>query len=402
MIGDNIKAKTYFYDSLRNFFQGTLEVAFGSLALLIAIRFFHASGFAKTVLVSANWIGGLFAPWVIYYAARINRRATLLAALCFGIISLCFFSSAMVSHLWIYILCYLIASLFFRIETPLTVAIYSQNYPTNERAGRFSLGLILSSLMAIIFSYVSGRLLDWQLSSYRLLLLAIAIGALLSAYCFLRIPSRPVESQPTEKIWHYFHYLKSDGLFGKMTLNFFLVGLAYQMLIPIKIEYLIDSNGGISRNNFSIMLLCSLVPSLVRVLSTRFLAVFFDRHRFLTTRLWINALTMIAIILFFNSRNFGVLFLASIFFGLSMAGSFLMHTLWLSRVAPPEKISIYMSIYTFTTSVRSVIAPILGYSLMAIGSPRMTGNLGFIIVLLSTYGFWRLRNLPRPSEDQLI
>lgn len=401
MIGDDIKSKTYFYDSLRNFFQGTLEVAFGSLALLIAIRIFHASGFAKAVLVSANWIGGLFAPWVIYYAAKTNRRATFLAAACFAVISLCFLGSAIISNLWVYILCFLMASLFFRIETPLTVAIYSQNYPNSERAGRFSIGLILSSLMAIGFSYVSGRLLDWRLDSYRYLLLVISLSAILSAYCFSRIPSRPVESRPSEKIWHYFHYLRSDGLFGKMTLNFFLVGLAYQMLIPIKIEYLIDSRGGPGRNNFCIMLLCSLVPSLVRVLSTRFLAIFFDRHRFLTTRLAINGATLIGIILFFNSTNLIVLLIAAIFFGLSMAGSFLMHTLWLSRVAPPDKISIYMSIYTFTTSVRSVIAPVIGYSLMTIGSPRMTGNVGFMIVLLSTYGFWRLRNLPRPREDQV-
>ena len=55
--------------------------------------------------------------------------------------------------------------------------------------------------------------------------------------------------------------------------------------------------------------------------------------------------------------------------GLAFAGGSIAWMLWVTKIAPPEYTAEYMSIHTFTTGLRGVVAPALGfYLLVTIGN----------------------------------
>lgn len=390
-----IARKTYIYDSIRNACSGALDTAFLTIGLLVAIRIFHAPSQIKAVLVAVSWFGGFFAPLMLRFASARNFRSnTTISGLLFGT-GMCLALSAYVNSLLLFVFLMTLASICHRVETPFILQIYTQNYLPTERASRFSLGLMLSAIVAVVFGQCSGLVMDWSLSYYRWILLAVAGLAFLGALAMQRVPSQTVLCPKENRhFWHYFRYLKTDGTFRNFTIYYFLVGLAYQMLIPVKVEYLANPVYQLNFSNVIVMLLAWVVPGVARICSTPLFGKLFDRTHLLTTRLVVNFFTIAAFVIFFNTRHLVGLFLGAIFMGLAMSGSFLLHTLWISKIAPEERVSSYMSVYVFITSLRSILAPLLAYVIMSQTSATFTGNVGVVLAVISTIGFFSMRKDP--------
>lgn len=393
-MNDEILRKTYRFDTMRKLFQGALDSAFMTFTLLVAIRIFHAPNGMKATLVSISWAGGLLTPWITRQFSRTRLHATQAAAILFGIVALCFGGVVFATSLWSYLLLLTLASICYRAEGPLMITIYRQNYPLKNRGSLFSTGLFLSALMGIIFSYLSGKLMDFRLADYRYAMLFVALCALLGSLCFLKIPSRSLQkTPPSTPCWHYFRHLWYDRVFGQLTFFTFLAGLAYQMLIPVKIEYLANGKYDLNLSNLWVMSLSWMIPSAARLLSTPIMGYLFDHVRLITLRFLINLFILSGFLLFFNSCHLELLILSSALMGIAMAGTFLLHTLWISRIAPEEKLSAYMSVYVAVSSIRSILAPILGYGILTLTSPRFAGNVGVLLTIFAAWGFWRWRRL---------
>jgi len=67
--------------------------------------------------------------------------------------------------------------------------------------------------------------------------------------------------------------------------------------------------------------------------------------------------------------------LGGIVFGVSLAGGDVAWSLWVTKFAPPERVADYMSVHTFFTGVRGVLAPLLAFHLLGHIS---IGTLGWI------------------------
>jgi MFS family permease len=210
----------------------------------------------------------------------------------------------------------------------------------------------------------------------------------------LCIPSAPVRRPAGQKSHAYLSCLFRDRLFGKLTLYFFFVGLAYQMLIPIKMEYLANAVYGLRLDNFTIMLLSWGLPNLARVASTQLFGIFFDRSRLVTSRLWVCYVTLAGIAIFFHATTPLFLALGSVLMGFAMAGSYVLHSLWISKIAGAENLPAYMAVYLLVSGIRSMVAPVLGYALLALGSPTFVGNFAAGLVTISILGFWTERHNP--------
>jgi MFS family permease len=388
-----VAGRTCFFDSLRLLFQGVLDASFLSLGLLVAIRVFHGSNGAKGLLSSLVWLGGIFAPPLTRLAARSRWKCTHCAALLFLLCAACFVGVASARSFPLYVLLLALASVLFRVEGALMVGIYVANYDARRRASRLSLGLVLSATMAVAFGHGSGILLNRSLDLYRHLFLAVALCSVLCALFTVGIPSGPVR-RPSDGPTRYLPYLIRDRLFGKMTFLFFLVGVAYQMLIPIRMEYLANPAYGADWDNFSILLLVCVIPNVARILSTAPLAILFDRARLITTRLTVNGAFFLGIVTFFGARRFPLLALGSAFLGIAMAGSFVMHGLWPTKFVPAEKLPAYTSIYLMVSGFRSVCAPVFAYALLSIGSPIFVAWVAGLLLLAASLGFWSLRREP--------
>ena len=59
------------------------------------------------------------------------------------------------------------------------------------------------------------------------------------------------------------------------------------------------------------------------------------------------------------------LVVAAILFGISNAGADVAWSLWVTKFAPPERVADYMSVHTFFTGVRGVLAPLAAFFLIA-------------------------------------
>jgi hypothetical protein len=57
--------------------------------------------------------------------------------------------------------------------------------------------------------------------------------------------------------------------------------------------------------------------------------------------------------------------IAAVIFGISNAGGDVAWSLWVTKFAAPERVADYMSVHTFFTGVRGVLAPFAGFYLAA-------------------------------------
>jgi MFS family permease len=364
-----------------------------TITLLLAIRIFHAPNGIKSALAALTWVGGMVAPFTTRLAARSGWPAARLGACLFALIGCCFLGTAAAGELWTFLLLIGGASVFYRSEGSVLIGMYVDNYPEGKRASRLALGLTLAALMSVAFGQGSGIILDWGLRLYRPLLCAIAACSFLCALCLLPIPTAPVREPKDRRSGGYFPILLGDRIFARLVIHFTLVGIAYQMLIPMKMEYLANDRYGLQLSNCTVMAIAWVVPNVARVLSTQLIGLLFDRFRLIPVRVAANLLTFVSMVTIFHGRTIGVLLFGAALQGVAMAASFVLHSLWISKVTDGERVSAYMSLYLVATGLRSVAAPLLGYALLTFTNPTGVANFACVLIAISTVGFWRMRRV---------
>jgi hypothetical protein len=68
----------------------------------------------------------------------------------------------------------------------------------------------------------------------------------------------------------------------------------------------------------------------------------------------------------------------------AVSGGDLAWSLWVTKFAPPHRVADYMSVHTFFTGVRGVLAPMLAFQLVT-GMPIETlGAISFAIIVAAT------------------
>ena len=85
---------------------------------------------------------------------------------------------------------------------------------------------------------------------------------------------------------------------------------------------------------------------------------------FYLLRIILNVLFCAAILVVFYGQSFWVIAIGTGLQGLAFAGGSIAWMLWVTKIAPPEHTAEYMSIHTFTTGLRGVAAPIIGFYLL--------------------------------------
>ncbi|MGH8019948.1 MAG: hypothetical protein ACREIA_17050 [Opitutaceae bacterium] len=107
------------------------------------------------------------------------------------------------------------------------------------------------------------------------------------------------------------------------------------------------------------------------------------RGRMLSSSTVLNGFFLVAILTFFSTKNIWVIGLAGGLIGMAMAGSNIAWNLWVTKFAPPDRVSEYMSVHTFLTGVRGVIAPFAGFWLIVRCGPMTTACICAGLIALS-------------------
>jgi MFS family permease len=135
------------------------------------------------------------------------------------------------------------------------------------------------------------------------------------------------------------------------------MGFANLMMLPLRVEYLANPKYNLNLTVGTIALLTGVIPNLARLVLSPIWGHLFDRMNFFTLRVTLNCGFAIGIVTFFLSNSFTGMIIGAIVFGISNAGGDVAWSLWVTKFAPPQRVADYMSVHTFFTGVRGVLAP---------------------------------------------
>jgi len=167
------------------------------------------------------------------------------------------------------------------------------------------------------------------------------------------------------------------------------LGFATLMTLPLRVEYLANPAHGVTRQGAQltaadIALLIGVIPNLARLMLNPLWGWLFDWMNFFVLRMTLNLGFALGAVSFFVGGTIPWLVLGAILFGVSSSGADVAWSLWVTKFAPPERVADYMSVHTFFTGVRGVVAPLVAFHLIA-GLPlHLVGWICAGLILIGT------------------
>lgn len=372
-----------------------------TFALLIAKRVFDAPSWVKASIQASEHFGLFFNTISLALFARYFKQATTAWCFCFLVTGALFFLSACHQSLWVYAIFMVLAKTFYKQKEPLMIEVYTQNYARNERGKRLSWCLMYSAFMGMLMAHLGGILLDRSLNHYIWICLGMGFAAFAAAKAVSLIPPCPIKSFGSTHPFANISLLWKDKWFGYMKLGWMLLGFGNLVTLPMRTEYLCDAHYGVNVSNKTAALILFVIPAATKIASMRFWGALFDRYSFIPTRIALNACWLIGLFLFFNFKSLIYIGIGSGFIGLAMGGGMLLWTLWVTQVAPPDKVSAYMSAHTAIAGLRGLVSPYLAYALLSLSKNVVTiGWFGMTFTLASTFIFISLIFLRREKDKK--
>lgn len=387
--------QTYRYDKLRAPFYGILEAGWSTFALVIAIRYFEAPDKYKSFIAGAWSMGFLLTPLTLYLVAKLSHRSSVACACMFGASAVLMVGATLAQSLLIFTLLIMLSQIATAQQGPLMLQIYADNYTSKERGGRMTVPFILTALAAILFAYFGGKLLDVSIDYYQILFAIITLAAVGAAWAVSRIPSHALTTEHIGNPWQSFSLIWKDKLFGYLLGSWMLLGFGNLITLPIRVEYLANPDYGVNASNTQIAFLMLIVPAVARICSTKLWGRIFDHMHLITTRNLLNCVFILSIGSFFFTTNLVLLTIAMAFLGVAIGGGKIVWSLWVTKIAPNEKASSYMSIHMALTGFRGTLAPFIGYWILSQSSPTYVAIAGMLLIVVSTVLFEFVRKHPR-------
>lgn len=383
---------TFRWDLVRGVGFGLVETCFWTFVLLVAIRVYHAPDWLKAGLQASFSGGFILSALVLPLFARTGLRlASICGLLCIGAAVL-LIATASASSLTGFAIAVVAAMILWAQQTPLSTQIYATNYAASERGNRVSTQMVLAGTVGVAFAAAGGELLDRDIARFTpVVFLITALGALIAAGAFFRIPSEPLDENARLNPWVHLKVAWQDKTFVWLLSLWMVMGLGNLMTIPIRVEYMANPLYGINAGNDTIAIVTGAIPTATRLLSIRIWGALFDKLNFIVLRILVNLLMFFGILAFFFTESILLMGIAAGVFGVSLGAGRIMWQLWVTKIAAPEKVGHYMSIHSSFTGLRGILAPFLGYSVLSLGSPTAVGWLGALLIGIATIFFIPLR-----------
>lgn len=392
---------TYRYDRWRAPFHGVCEAGWVTFGLLIVIRGYGADAdtasinFIKSLIPAAGFLGFLFNPASIVLAGKSGWRATCVVSAYLTVAGLLLAFSAAAGNLLAFVLLFVLAQLVFAQQAPMMIQTYSANYTPKERGQKVSTVLVIVAGSSATFSFLGGRLLDWHFDWFPAILLLMAGACAANAALVQRMPSQPLQPGETGNPLRSFSLVWRDRVFGWLLASWMLMGLGNLMTIPIRVEILANPDYGIDATNGQVALATVILPAAARLVSGKVWGALFDRMNFIAWRICVNGCFFLGMLLYFSGPDLRWIYLGAVLIGFGMGGGMIGWNLWVTKVAPTDKVSAYMSVHTAFTGVRGVAAPFLGYAVLLAFEPRGVGWLAAGLIVVSSLMFSALWRDPR-------
>ena len=398
---EEIARETYRWDRLRGSGQGIVETCWRVFALLVAIRVFEADESVKQFIPAGLGFGFLLAPFGLSLASRLSLPVSTVIAGLWVMVALAIAGMLFAPSIILFVACVALAQIMASQSASLMTHLYSTNYPSNKRGSWLSTTFIIASIAGIGFGFAGGEFLDYDVALYRVIFLVGVAAALLAAWASRRIPSEPANSLNSPAPLASLVVAWNDNLFRWMLIAWMLMGMGNLMMIPIRVEYLANPAYGINASNAQVSALLISTVLAFRLMSTKIWGLLFDRVNVIVLRISLNGVFMLSILLFFFTTNLYIMAVGCALLGTAFGGGGILWTLYVTKIAPPEKVASYMSVHSFMTGLRMALAPFVGYTVVQLAHPAFAAWIALVLIGVSSIMFLPLKPLIDAKAGEL-
>ncbi len=376
--------RTFACERVRALASGIIETAGTTFLLLIAVRWFQAGATVKALIACGGSVGLLLSPLVVFVVESRRWKTASAASWVAGIGAACFLLMAIFQNIVVFTAGGIVAMAASSAMIPLLTHIYQENYPAHSRGRLFSQTMMIRIGATIFFSEFAGRVLTQDLRHFTWLLVVFAAAFALASICLGRCPSGRLASTGVSHPFRGLRFVASDRVFRQTLICWMLMGFANLMMLPMRVEYLANPKYNLSLTVSQIALLTGVIPNCARLLLTPVWGWLFDHANFFALRMALNVGFALGILAFFTSTDLWGLFLGAVIHGIANAGGDVAWSLWVTRFAPEGRVADYMSVHTFFTGIRGVLAPIVGFHAIASLSFGALGIMNALLIVGAT------------------
>jgi hypothetical protein len=398
-------SRTFRNELLRSLPAGVLETLSTSFGMLIAVRVHDAGNLAKATFQSATSTGLMASLFVVPVLLRMRStvahsaaRVQFLGAVFFALAALMPRSEA------VFILGCSLGLFFFALQIPLQTQIYRLNYPETIRGKLFSITGTTRALAAMAAGLIGGELLGWRLETHTWLLWAFAIAAAVSGFWTYGLPAIPWDAPDDAKggLMSSLRWVREDRDFRTLLISWMIMGVGNLVAVALFVEFLANARHGHALPERTIVWITGVVPVIFRIAFTYPWGLIYDRVNFFVVRVVLNVLFAVSVLCFYLGDSEAWWVFAMAVFGLANAGGNVAWSLWVTKLAPKHAVAEYMSVHTFFTGLRGMLAPFLAFALMEATSFRVIG-IGCALAILGASAFItvKARSPESDSENRL-
>lgn len=357
--------QTFRNELWRSLPAGVIDTMATTFGMLIAVRVFHLGDLAKSIFLSAT-SGGLMTslfvvPLLLRARSTIARTAAKVQILggVFMALAALFPSSPVmfIAGLSLGLFC-------FSMQIPLLTQIYRLNYPESVRGKLYALAGVTRAATGMAFGFFGGWLLGVDLENYVWLLWAFAASGFLSGWWTYGLPAIPWEAAetPNPRLWSALHWVRIDRDFRTLLISWMMMGVGNLVASCLFIEYLANPRHGINLPERTVAWVAGVVPVIFRMLCSYPWGLIYDRVGLFKVRAILNVIFAAAILTFFLGHSVTMWTIGMALWGIANAGGNVTWGLWVTKLAPKHAVAEYMSVHTFLTGLRGLIAPFIAFA----------------------------------------
>ncbi|MGC6425439.1 MAG: hypothetical protein ACON5H_00405 [Akkermansiaceae bacterium] len=362
-----------------------VETVSTTFSILLADRVFGAGIWAKPSLVAIPSLGLFLSLFVVQGVRRSGLSINAALSLIFGMSAAGFTMAAMAGNDFkIYF-----AGMFFgligvTLNVPLFAQIYRKHYPDERRGKLFSMTAFIRKIFAIGGAFLFGWMLTQSLDSYPVVLGSYAVACLVMAGCVLGIEKVTLSKARAVELFDAFRHTAVDRPFRNLLVSWMVLGLGNLLCFSLFVEYITNKEYGYYLSERHVSVITTVIPEALFLIFILVWGRLFDRINFYVLRLLINLVFAVGILFYFLGDGLWALYIGIGFHGIARAGGNVAWSLWVTKFAKAENVAEYMSVHTFLTGCRGVIAPFVAFQMAASIGPFWVGCLGAGMIFVAS------------------
>lgn len=357
------RRRTFSLEMARSLPQGVVETAASTFALFVAIRVFDMPAWMKASIVGSGSVGLLLSLFIVQIVRRsgwsVNRMAGLtwmVSASGFGIAAMAENSAGA------YLAGVCMAFMSLALAMPLMSQIYRKHYPGELRGRLFSYSSLTRAAVAAAVGWGAGLWISSRGGAFSPLFWTYALCCAGMAVCVLGMA--PVVLRPSVKLEWFdaFRHVAEDRPFRKLLIVWMLLGFGNLLGWALFVEYISNPRYGFDFDAERVGMVTSTVPMLAFIVCVIPWGMVFDRLPFYRVRALVNVFFLAGILFYFLSSSLVGLCIGIGLHGIARSGGNILWNLWVTRFAEGDRVVEYMSVHSFLTGLRGVLAPVIAFT----------------------------------------